>query len=249
MTASVDPNWFEDFFDGVVVDFWIAATEGEGTDQEVEFLAAELQLPEGGRVMDVPCGHGRHAVAMSGLGFRVCGVDLSTEFLARGRAAGSGDVEWVRRDMRDLQFEAQFDGAYCMGNSFGYLDRAGDRAFLGGVSRSLRPGGRFVLDTGIIAESLLPNFEENSWMRRGDITFLFEHHYLAEESCLRTDYTFVRGAESVARSSLHQVYTVAELRNMCAEVGMETVGSYSSPGREPFELREPRLLLVSEKRS
>jgi hypothetical protein len=31
-------------------------------------------------------------------------------------------VRWEQRDMRDLPWRDTFDGAYCVGNSFGYLD-------------------------------------------------------------------------------------------------------------------------------
>lgn len=51
--------------------------------------------------------------------------------------------------MCDLRWTDEFDGGYCFGNSFGYLDHSGVRKFLAAVARALKPGARFVIDTGV----------------------------------------------------------------------------------------------------
>ena len=63
----------------------------------------ELAGLEGGSVLDLACGPGRHAAVLAKRGFRVTGVDLSPSLLrrARDRARAEGvDVEWVQEDMR-----------------------------------------------------------------------------------------------------------------------------------------------------
>ena len=62
--------------------------------------------------------------------------------------------------MRDLPWPGQFDGAYSLGNSFGYLDDDGNAAFLKSVAAALKPGARFVLETGYVMETLLPVLQE-----------------------------------------------------------------------------------------
>ena len=85
------------------------------------------------------------------------GVDLSSDALAEAKQAAVDanlEVELAFGDMRSLATKGDFDGAYCFGNSFGYLDRGGAREFLAGIKRSLKPGCRFALETGMAAESL-----------------------------------------------------------------------------------------------
>jgi hypothetical protein len=55
----------------------------------------------------------------------VTGVDSSEDALAEARKTGAVGVTWEWRDMLDLPWAAEFDGAYSFGNSFGYLDRDG----------------------------------------------------------------------------------------------------------------------------
>ena len=108
------------------------------------------------------------------------GVDISAEFLDAARTPAerpSGTITWEHREMRDLPWPETFDGAYCFGNSFGYLDDDGNAAFLKAVARAIKPGARFVLDTGYVAESLLPVLQERAWYPIGDMIMLAQRRY------------------------------------------------------------------------
>lgn len=245
-------DWYRDFFEGVVLDMWRAATPEEATRADVEFLERELALAPGARVLDVPCGHGRHAVELARRGYVVTGIDLAEEMIddaRRATAAARVEVDLRRADMRELPRDASFDGAFCFGNSFGYLGPVGNREYVEAVADSLRPGGRFAMHSGMTAESLLPRLEERGWAPVGDLLFLEENRYDAAESCLETVYTFVRDGEATSRTARHWVYTVRELRELLGGAGLVTVGLYRSHDGEPFELDAPRLLLVAEKRA
>ncbi|MGI9070636.1 MAG: SAM-dependent methyltransferase [Bryobacteraceae bacterium] len=74
--------------------------------------------------------------------------------------------------MRELPWISEFDGAYCFGNSFCYLDRVNAAAFLDGIARALKPGGRFAVETGMAAESILPGLVKTRWFKAGDIFML-----------------------------------------------------------------------------
>ena len=134
----------------------VAAGDGAGADDpEAERLARLLAIPAGAEVLDVPCGGGRIALALGERGYRMTGVDWSSEFLSHALAAdAASEVTWERRDMRDLPWRARFDGAVCVGNSFGYLDDTGNAEFLQAVRAALKPGARFVLETPMVLENL-----------------------------------------------------------------------------------------------
>jgi SAM-dependent methyltransferase len=243
-------DWYKTFFRGLALDLWRNAVTPEQTTAEVDFLVEELDPPAGGRILDVPCGNGRHALRLARRGYRLTGVDLSDEFLAEARSSAERDsleIEWRLADMRQLPGQPVFDGAYCMGNCFGYLEYAGMREFVAALAAALKPGARFVVETGMTAESALPGLAENEWMRLGEILMLVQNEYCAEESRLDTEYTFLRDGRAESGVSSHYVYTLAELGRMLEGCGLVPRARYGSTGRKPFELGDERLLLVAER--
>ncbi len=246
----MDTRWYETFFSGIVLDMWRSAVTPEQTRREADFVERQLRLPPGARVLDVPCGLGRHAIELAARGFRLTGVDLSQEAIAEARrtAAERGvEAEWLQADMRDLPAGGAFDGGYCFGNSFGYLDPDGTRAFVRAAAAALRPGGRFVLDYGLAAELVLPRLREREWAQFDDVLFLEENRYHAAESCVETKYTFVRNGRAETRTGLQWVYTARELRELFASAGLCVECIFGSIEGDPFRLGSSGLLLVAWK--
>src|SRR5262245_3665980 len=143
---SAQDEWWRTFFKGMIVDSWLSAMSDEQTQEEANFIEQVLGVSPPARLLDVPCGGGRHCDALAARSHVMTGVDLSEEFLKVARARPA-QVAWERREMRDLPWRGEFEGAYSLGNSFGYLDDRGNADFLAAVARTLRPGARFVLDT------------------------------------------------------------------------------------------------------
>jgi SAM-dependent methyltransferase len=117
---DVQSNWWEHFFEGAPVALWLQALSPEHTAREADSLVRALDVSPRAELLDVPCGSGRLSLELASRGHRMIGVDWSHEFLAHARSSDAArDVTWERRDMRDLPWPARFDGAFCLGNSFG----------------------------------------------------------------------------------------------------------------------------------
>src|SRR4029079_1480712 len=133
-----------DFFTELPNEFWRRAVPREATVAEVDFVERRLGLMPAARVLDVPCGSGRHSIELARRGHRVTGVDISAEAIAhaRGAAAEAGvEVDLVRDEMRALPRTGAVDAALCMGNSVGYLDLGGLRDFLAALGGAVRRRG------------------------------------------------------------------------------------------------------------
>lgn len=242
----MDTKWYESFFQGVALDLWRKVTTPEQTGMEVQFLEKIMGLPKKAEILDIPCGNGRHAVELAARGYVLTGVDISDEFLAEAKAKSS-TVRWIRNDMCRIDWTGGFDGAFCFGNSFGYLKFPDMTAFLHNVSRALKPGGPFVIETGMAAESILPNLKPREWFQVDDILLAFSNFYHADKSCLETEYTFVKGGKTEMRRSFHWVYTVAEIGRMLEAAGFRTEMHYGSVDEHPFECGFRRLFILARK--
>ncbi len=98
-------RWFEFFHVGI----------GEArTIQEIAFICRCAPLPHFRKVMDVCCGMGRHARALSSRGYSVIGIDRDGDAIAKARALAGGPT-YAKMDIRDYQPESSsFDAAVIM---------------------------------------------------------------------------------------------------------------------------------------
>jgi SAM-dependent methyltransferase len=210
--VDVPTNWWESFVVGVAVTMWLQALPIEQTQREADGLARLLAAPAGAEILDVPCGAGRLALALAERGYRLTGVDWSFECLGHARSRDAlQQVTWEQRDMRDLPWPGRFDGVFCLGNSFGYLDDEGNAAFLRAVRAALKPGGRFVLETPMVLENLLTHLHPRPWWKAGDVYLLAENQYDPARARLDIEYTFVSHGRVEARRGSHRAYTYREL--------------------------------------
>lgn len=250
MSEHVSSAWYADFFTELPNEFWRRAVPPQATVAEVDFVEKRLGLAPGSRIVDVPCGSGRHSIALAQRGHTVTGLDISAEAIghARRAAAEAGvEVDFRLAEMRDVPPDG-FDAAVCMGNSFGYLDLAGTRAFAAALAAAVRPGGGLVVDFSAAAESILPGFTgEDRTMDVGDIRVAATTEYDVAHSRLVSGYVFTRGAEEVAVTALHHVLTCAQIGDLLTTAGFVDVAYYADPEGEPFRLGSPRLLVTARR--
>jgi len=214
-------DWWRTFFHGLAATFWHRFVPPALTAAEAGFLGR--QFPPRARLLDVPCGDGRLACALARAGFPMTAVDQSSTFLEWARAAGQGlDVEFEQRDMRDLPWPRRFDGAFCFGNSFGYLGDEGDAAFLAAVQRALRPGGVFVLDAAT-TEAVFPSLQSSRRVAAGGIEMESEVAWDPECSVVRTDYVFRGGGQEERRTAFLRVRPAREVGALLRTAGFADV--------------------------
>src|SRR5437899_4677227 len=142
----------------------------ERTPVEIDQLEALLTLRPPQRILDLPCGQGRHAIELARRGYDVTGADLSPYLLEvaeeRGRARGDR-VRWLSGDMRRPIAGESFDVVLNLFTSLGYFaDEADDRKVVGAAAAMLVPGGRFVLEV-INGERVMARFQEREWFTVG----------------------------------------------------------------------------------
>ena len=244
-------NWWTDFFSGLCLDFILSSRNEEQTRAEMGFIQRALGLPTRSRVLDVPCGAGRLSLELASFGYRVTGIDQSPQLLqsAGTSAATRGlTVDWQQRDMRDLPWDGEFDGAICFWGSFGYFDDEGNAEFLRSVSRCLKPGARFIFDTPLIETRLAEMLDEpRVWQEVGNLLVLEERGFDYETSRVESSWTFIRDVEKERRELSMRLYTYRELMSLLERAGFGNHQAYGSLEMEPFEPGDRWLYLVTTK--
>jgi SAM-dependent methyltransferase len=215
--AAPASHWYREAFGPLTAGFWTSFTNPTRIDADVRFLARHLGA---GLALDVCCGAGLHARAMGRRGWQVHGIDVSPHMLAASVEPAVPGVTFEQREMTALDAVSAYDAAYCWGNSFGYISDAESRDFLARVQRALRPGARFVLETGAVAENMLAKFQPRTELDTNGYRFLAERRYDAAESAMHIHYRVKRGGEVEDFVARQCVYTIAEIVRMAAAAGL-----------------------------
>src|ERR1043166_2326725 len=92
-TNSYSEQWFR---------FFQAPITEERTEREVQFVSALAPLPAFINVLDVCCGSGRHARALTARGYSVVGIERDVAAIAKARELGGGPT-YFQADARDYR--------------------------------------------------------------------------------------------------------------------------------------------------
>ncbi|MBD2702006.1 methyltransferase domain-containing protein [Spirosoma sp. BT702] len=250
MITTIKDQWYETFFSGLNCELWERAVTPEWTKQEADFVISVLNVEPGATLLDIPCGFGRHTVELAKRGFSLTGIDISAEFLQTLRERINTEqlpIQVIHGNILTTTINDSFDGAYCLGNSFGYVDYDGMDMFVEKVANALKTGARFVINSGVVAESILVNFPKTNRYVLGDLTMDIHNEYVVGESYMATELTYTKPDRSEVHHFKHYVYTLSEIKRLLARHGLQTIAVYKSIEKLPYQLGDQQMYLVSEK--
>ena len=227
--------WFEEVFDEDYLRTLPFMT-AEQTLREVAFIKESLRPPADAEILDVGCGYGRHAIELGQGGYRVTGIDLSLPLLIRAADESQRralSVNFVHADMREMAFDGQFDGAYSFLTSFGYFDEETNLKVAASIYRSLKPGGRFLLDT-INRDYIVSDLPTRVWWE-GDGCVVLEEvdfNFQTNRLTVRRSIVFQDGRQVEHDISI-RAYSLHELAKLLRQAGfrvLEVSGSVATRG-------------------
>jgi SAM-dependent methyltransferase len=245
-------EWWETHFDAQYLLEYQPIFSERGDRREVSRLIDVLGLPIGARLLDAPCGQGRHARVLVEAGYDVTGLDYSRDLLAAARRYGpQRRLRYVRGDMRDLpsQWTGRFDAVLNLFTSFGFfLDSADDARVIAEFARVLRPNGTFVWH-GASRDGVMARFLSRDWWRSGGTTlFAHERDFDPLSGILTVRSTWVRGRRSGEREHRIRLHTATRLAELCAAAGLLVEEAYAGWSDRPLGRRDSEMLLVARKR-
>jgi SAM-dependent methyltransferase len=247
-------HWTEQFFDDLYLKGYAPILTAERTAKEVECIVQALALQPGEHVLDLACGHGRHALELAKRGYGpIAGLDFSPEALAQAQTDATAqnlNVDFIQGDMRQLSFESAFDAVYNYFSAMFYWDDETHLQILQGVAKALKPGGRFLIET-INRENILRfPYPRKTWsVGTGEIAWqLQEYNVDLEQGYTRTDeILLMANGETVRRYFQTRMYTLSEMIQLLKEAGLNYQTSYGAAELSPYQANSPRTIVVAVK--
>jgi SAM-dependent methyltransferase len=237
--------WYVGFHRGLVARFWRAAG---ATMAEADLKVVLALLPEPpAAVLDVPCGDGRLTIPLAQAGYEATGIDISEPEVEHARERARGAARFAHGDLRTLPDGARFDAILSWGNSFGYLTPDETARSLCGMRRALKPGGRLILESLTVAESLLPGgVSETSRHTFGGVTMTATNTYRPEASRFESEYVFEDEHGTVEHTrAAHHVHTTGEVVRMLEAAGFGGVELRGPDGHVRYALGDHRMIALA----
>jgi SAM-dependent methyltransferase len=244
--AQLDSEWWRSWFGPgylALYDEYLA----ERTPVEIDQLETLLALRPPLRVLDLPCGQGRHAIELARRGYEVTGVDLSPFLLAvaeeRARANGVR-VRWLAGDMRHPMAAERFDIVLNLFTSLGYFaDEADDRKVIGAAATMLVPGGRFVLEV-INGERVMARFQEREWFTVGQAAVVERRTLDASARRMVVERTVTTPTDTEVNLHAIRLYSGRDASALLRDAGFGRVDLYGDWSGEPLTPNSLRVLAV-----
>lgn len=244
-------NWWADYFDAQYLLEYEPLFSLERDRHEVRRIMELLGLPSGSRILDVPCGQGRHAHLLAEAGFNVDGLDYSADLLAKAKARGtSSRLRYTKGDMRKLpsRWTGRFDAVLNLFTSFGFFAEPSDDArVIAEFARMLKPGGT-LLWYGGNRDGVMARFLERDWWQTRDGTLIAQERTFDPLSGMLTVHTVWSGRKRQGeREHRIRLYTPTHLAELCADAGLIVVAAYDGLADRPATRRTSEMLLVARK--
>ncbi len=217
-------------------------------ESEVGWILGHVAPAAGGRILDAPCGFGRHSLALARRGFDVTGVDLSETELQRAkeRAAGAGlPLHLVRQDMRDMEFSGEFDLALNLFSSIGFFTDDEDRLLLDRFCTALKPGGAFVLDTRN-RDFAIHDIAPAEIVRLPEGAVRVKNRFDVRTSRVQQSWWMEKDGRLLGETEI-RLYSAHELLRMLRPERWSQVELFGGLDGRPFALDSPRIVLVATK--
>lgn len=251
VVSSARDEWWSSYFDAQYLLEYEPIFDLAQDRREVSRLIEILELPVGARVLDVPCGQGRHAHLLAEAGYDVDGLDYSRDLLAKAKGRGTGaTLRYARGDMRALpaKWTRRFDAVVNLFTSFGFFTHPADDArTIREFARVLKPGGVLVWHGGS-RDGVMARFLAKDWWTTNDGTVVAHERSFDPLSGVLTIRSTFRGP-SVSGERDHRIrlYTATRLAELCADAGLVVERAFDGWRDRPLSRLSSEMLLVARK--
>ncbi|AIE60814.1 Putative methyltransferase [Bacillus methanolicus MGA3] len=202
-------------------------------DKWVEIVLSKLKKykVEGKELLDLACGTGELSVRLSKAGFRVTGVDLSSDMLTVARAKADENRQQIcffQQNMAELEGLGQFDAVCIFCDSLNYLETETEvMNTFKHVSHHLKKGGLLLFDVHSIYKMMHVFMDETFAFVEDDISYIWQCYKGDYPNSIEHDLVFFLLDKETGQydrfEELHvqRTFSVDEYKNWLKEAGFE----------------------------
>jgi SAM-dependent methyltransferase len=238
-----------------------AWSTGEEQARDLAAMLDRFGVHAGGRVLDAPCGIGRHSTRLAKIGYHTVGVDLSPVFVARATelASREGVADRATYQVGDLRrlseavssSEGPFDAALNLWTSLGYYDEETDVRVLQEYAKLVRPGGILIIYI-VNRDFVVRHFDPHGYDAFGDIVLIEQRHLDLTTSRMRNEWRFFRrngpDLDHILTVPIdHCIYSLHEMRRLLIRGGWKPMDAFAGFKMDAPSIDSPTQLVIGRR--
>lgn len=239
-------EWFKNWFDSNYYHILYKHRDWKEAESFIDNLVDLLKPAPKAKILDMPCGKGRHSIYLNKKGFDVTGIDLSPQSAMCAKKNENQHLFFFVHDMREHFKIKYFDIVLNLFTSLGYFeDEYDNQKVITAAAESLKPGGIFVIDffnAAKVAKALVKEETKITDEVEFKISRKIENKFVVKKISITDgdkNYAFYEKVQLLVLSDFEKYLDAAELKIQ------HLFGDYSL---NPFnENTSERLIIVSEK--
>lgn len=243
--------WWRTYFDDVFFDLHDSLFPPARSRREVAGIRELLALPVGARILDAPCGWGRHTELLAEAGMLAFGADLSHDLLRRAPRTDAplGAARYAAADIRALPFaDAGFDAVINVFTSLGlFLDDAQDIAALREARRVLRPGGALLLESMHRDDVIRSYAERDRWTLADGTEVRVRRRFDPVSGISHEKLRWRRGDTEGRKKHSLRLRTATEIDALLRAAGFEDIEYFGSWEGAEFHHEDESLIAVARR--
>jgi SAM-dependent methyltransferase len=222
------------------------------TEEEIRFITGLLHLSSKSQVMDLYCGYGRHSIELARHGYAVTAVDSFQDLLAiaRQKAQAAGvSVQFRECDMRELDYQEQFDAVINMFSAFGYYTDEENLQVLQLIAKAVKPGGMFLLDL-LNRDWIVRNNLTRYW-RDPEGDFVLSYKVEVQNKLVRMKRQLLNVVTNTKTQYdfILRPYSLAEVIELLTQCHFSIEAVYGGFDKCGYSNETPHMILLAKKRN
>lgn len=224
------------------------------TNTEVAGIINLLDLQPDQRILDIPCGYGRHSIGLAQKSLNVLGVDLNSVHLNkafRDAEKAKVKIDFRKGDMESIGYSNEFDAVINVFYSFGFFETE-ERNFrvLQNFYQVLKNGGKFLFHTDVNVPRILQGKYKQDEVRQltsGKQLKIIENY---DSLTKRINGSWIiqdaNGAETRKDYSV-RVYFKDEFITFCRQAGFQKFWVYSDWDGSIYKDDSEDMIIIAQK--
>lgn len=222
-------------------------------EKSVDWISSLSQ--KGQCLLDLGCGPGLYAEKLNDKGYHITGIDFSKrsiEYASQLALQSGRNIDYHYQNYLTIDYQAEFDIVILIYCDFGVLPSPDRALLLDKVYKSLKPGGRFIVDVFTSSQydhfkdEILTSYEDGGFWRCEPYVCI-QKNKRYEDALFLEQYTIITDADFQTYNLWNHAFTEEELRRDLQQAGFESVEFFDDVTGKPVSQYNATLCAVAKK--